>query len=41
MVGPGIDGVFGVLNSPSDGFERKVANGLEVTYTAPPAARRP
>ena len=23
---------LGVLNSPSDGFERSVANGLEVTY---------
>lgn len=27
------DGIIDVLNSPSDGFERHVANGLEVTYT--------
>ena len=25
-------GVIGVRNSPSDGFERKVANGLSVSY---------
>jgi len=31
------DGILDVLNSPSDGVERKVANGLEVTYTPPPA----
>ncbi len=30
-------GQIGMRNSPSDGFERHVANGLEVTYT-PPAA---
>ncbi len=29
-------GVVGVLNTPSDGFERSVANAVEVTYTAPP-----
>lgn len=29
------NGVIGVINSPSDGFERAVANALEVTYTAP------
>jgi hypothetical protein len=28
----GPDGVVGVRNSPSDGFERRVANGLEITY---------
>jgi Phosphodiester glycosidase len=33
------EGVIDVLNSPSDGFERKVANALEVTYTAPPLRR--
>ena len=26
------NGVLGVRNSPSDGFERHVANGLEVTF---------
>ena len=31
--------LIGVRNSPSDGFERQVANGLEVTYT-PPVARQ-
>jgi exopolysaccharide biosynthesis protein len=30
-------GLIGMRNSPSDGFERHVANGLEVTYTPPPA----
>ena len=34
MVAPDPTGVVGVRNSPSDGFERHVANGLEVTYTA-------
>jgi hypothetical protein len=29
------DGTRGVLNSPSDGTQRYVANGLEVRYTAP------
>ena len=28
-------------NSPSDGFERHVANGLEVTYTPVADALRP
>ncbi len=32
MLGLRPDGIIGVLNSPSDGFERRVANGLEVTY---------
>jgi exopolysaccharide biosynthesis protein len=32
MLGLRTDGVLDVLNSPSDGFERQVANGLEVTY---------
>jgi len=32
------DGSLAVLNSPSDGHPRAVANGLEVTYD-PPAAR--
>jgi hypothetical protein len=27
-----------VLNSPSDGHPRPVANGLEVTYDIPPPA---
>ena len=27
------EGPIGVRNSPSDGFERHVANGLELTYT--------
>jgi hypothetical protein len=30
------DGSLAVLNSPSDGHPRPVANGLEVTYDAPP-----
>ena len=30
------DGALGVLNSPSDGHPRPVANGLQVTYDAPP-----
>lgn len=29
------DGSLGVLNSPSDGHPRAVANGLEITYDAP------
>jgi hypothetical protein len=28
-------GRIGVVNSPSDGFQRPVANALEVTYTPP------
>ena len=33
MLAPDLNGYVGVRNSPSDGFERHVANGLEVTYT--------
>jgi exopolysaccharide biosynthesis protein len=33
VVAPDLNGVVGVRNSPSDGFERHVANGLQVTYT--------
>jgi hypothetical protein len=32
MLGLGPDGLLGLLNSPSDGVERKVANGLEITH---------
>lgn len=32
MLAPDAAGTIGVRNSPSDGFERKVANGLEITY---------
>jgi hypothetical protein len=32
-----VDGSLAVANSPSDGHPRPVANGLEVTYVAPPA----
>ena len=32
MIAPDQVGVVGVRNSPSDGFERHVANGLEVLY---------
>ena len=32
------DGSLAVLNSPSDGHPRPVANGLEVTYDAPPVS---
>ena len=32
------DGSLAVLNSPSDGHPRPVANGLEVTYDVPPPA---
>lgn len=35
MVASKSDGSTGVVNSPSDGFERSVANALEVTYTKP------
>jgi hypothetical protein len=35
MVAKRPDGVVGVINKPSDGFERWVANALEVTYHAP------
>jgi Phosphodiester glycosidase len=38
MVARQVDGSLGVLNSPSDGHPRPVANGLEVTYDTPPAA---
>jgi hypothetical protein len=33
LIAPDPTGVMGVRNSPSDGFERHVANGLSVTYT--------
>jgi hypothetical protein len=33
LLAPDLNGYVGVRNSPSDGFERHVANGLEVTYT--------
>ncbi|HET9997629.1 MAG TPA: phosphodiester glycosidase family protein, partial [Nocardioides sp.] len=33
LVARDLNGVVGVRNSPSDGFERHVANGLAVTYT--------
>jgi exopolysaccharide biosynthesis protein len=32
MLGLRPEGYVDVLNSPSDGFERRVANGLEITY---------
>ena len=32
LLAPDPNGVMGVRNSPSDGFERHVANGLQVTY---------
>lgn len=32
MVAKRSDGVIGVINSPSDGFQRSVANAVEVTY---------
>ena len=35
MVAKKSDGTTGVVNSPSDGFQRSVANALEVTYTKP------
>ena len=35
MVGKGRGGKTKVLNTPSDGFERRVSNALEVTYTKP------
>ncbi|WP_309650519.1 phosphodiester glycosidase family protein [Nocardioides sp.] len=35
MVARRPNGTIGVVNSPSDGFQRSVANALEVTYTAP------
>jgi hypothetical protein len=37
MVARQANGSLAVLNSPSDGHPRPVANGLEVTYDAPPA----
>jgi hypothetical protein len=37
MVARQSDGSLAVLNSPSDGHPRPVANGLEVTYDAAPA----
>ena len=39
MLARQVDGSLAVLNSPSDGHPRPVANGLEVTYDAAPAAR--
>ena len=39
MVGRQVDGSLAVLNSPSDGHPRPVANGLEVTYQPAPARR--
>ncbi len=39
MLARAADGSLAVLNSPSDGHPRPVANGLEVTYDAAPAAR--
>lgn len=35
MVARKSDGSTGVVNSPSDGFQRSVANALEVTYAKP------
>jgi hypothetical protein len=35
------DGSLGVLNSPSDGHPRPVANGLQVTYDVPPPPATP
>ena len=37
MVARQADGSLAVLNSPSDGHPRAVANGVEVTYDTPPA----
>jgi exopolysaccharide biosynthesis protein len=37
MLGRQLDGSLAVLNSPSDGHPRPVANGLEITYDAAPA----
>jgi phosphodiester glycosidase len=39
MVGLRPDGILSVLNSPSDGQQRPVPNGLQVSYTTP-AVRR-
>jgi exopolysaccharide biosynthesis protein len=38
MVGLRPDGILSVLNSPSDGQQRPVPNGLQMSYT-PPAVR--
>ena len=38
MVGLSPAGTVDVLNSPSDGSQRPVPNGLEISYTAPPPA---
>jgi hypothetical protein len=38
MVGLTPAGTVDVLNSPSDGSQRSVPNGLELSYTAPPPA---
>jgi hypothetical protein len=32
LIAPDLNGVVGVRDSPSDGLERHVANGLAVTY---------
>ena len=39
MVGLRPDGLLSVLNSPSDGQQRLVPDGLQVSYT-PPVARK-
>lgn len=35
MVGPDREGAYSVLNTPSDGFERRVANAVSISYRAP------
>jgi hypothetical protein len=40
MLAYGPDNLVTVRNSPSDGFERRVANGLEVNYSPPAPAGR-
>ena len=39
MVAKKENGLVGVVNYPSDGGQRSVPNGLEVTYTAPSCRR--
>ncbi|MEO6512994.1 MAG: phosphodiester glycosidase family protein [Nocardioides sp.] len=39
MLAFGPDGLVEVRNSPSDGFERLVGNGIVVNYSPPPVAR--
>ena len=41
MLARQLDGSLAVLNSPSDGHPRPVANGLEVTYDAVPCRAEP